>query len=136
MSAGAGAAAAAAAAARRRAQEEEEMATYNPGDLADNWEFKILRSMTGAFKDQARLNEVLEQERRAGWELVEKFDNNRIRLKRPAAARKSDQSLEFDPYRTYVGPSETRFTLTIIAVVFGIMFAIVAVMMLIAAAVS
>lgn len=45
------AAAAAAAAKRRREEEEEHMTPYTPSDLAENWEFKILRSATGSFKD-------------------------------------------------------------------------------------
>jgi hypothetical protein len=38
--------------------------------------------------------------------LLEKFDNGRIRLKRPASARASDPGLGFDPYRSRVGMSE------------------------------
>jgi hypothetical protein len=112
---GAVAGGAAAAAARRRQQEEEEQMTdYAPRDLAEGWEFKILRSVTGAFRRPARLNEVLAEEAKAGWTLVEKFDNGRIRLKRPAAARSSDASLPFDAYRTTVGVSEVRFALCIV----------------------
>lgn len=121
LAAGASAAAAAAAAKRRAESEEEQMTPYRPQDLAEDWEFKILRSMSGAFKDQATLRLVLDEERRAGWVLVEKFDNSRLRLKRPAAARAGDAALEFDAYRTYYGPTEGKFTLMIIAMVFGIL---------------
>ena|SRR5438552_6239814 len=120
ISAGAAGAAAAAAAERQRRIEEEEMTTYTPHDLSGEWEFKILRSVTGAFKSSQRLKEILEQERQAGWELVEKFDNRRIRLKRPASARNEDDSRSVDPYRTYVGPSENQFGLIILGVVFGV----------------
>ena len=41
-------AAAGAAAAAIMRQEEEEMTTYTPEDLAQHWEFKILRSVRGA----------------------------------------------------------------------------------------
>jgi hypothetical protein len=119
ISAGAGAAAAAAAAEKKRQFEEEEMTTYTPQDLSGAWEFKILRSMTGAFKNPQHLKEILEQERQAGWDFVEKFDNNRIRLKRPASARTEDDARSIDPYRTYVGPSEGQFALMILAALFG-----------------
>ncbi len=113
-------AAAAAAAERKRRIEEEEMTTYTPQDLSGEWEFKILRSMTGAFKNPQRLKEILEQERQAGWEFVEKFDNDRIRLKRPASARIEDASRSIDPYRSYVGPSEGQFAFMIVAGVIGV----------------
>ncbi len=90
MSAGAagGAAAAAAAAKRRREQEEEEeLTSYQESDLNDDWEFKIVRSMTSAFKNPDKLRQALAEEAQAGWVLVEKFDNGRLRLKRPASAR-------------------------------------------------
>ena len=119
ISAGA-AAAAAAAAERQRRIEEEEMTTYTPQELSGEREFKILRSVTGAFKNSQRLKEILEQERQAGWELVEKFDNKRIRLKRPASARNEDDSRSVDPYRTYVGPSENQFGFIILGVVVGV----------------
>src|SRR5437868_8657230 len=90
MSGAAGAAAAAAAEARRMRQEEEEMTPYTKQDLAENWEFKIIRSATNTFKDPQKMREILDDEARAGWVLVEKFDNQRIRLKRPHSARSAD----------------------------------------------
>jgi hypothetical protein len=63
----------------------------------------------------------LDQEARAGWTLVEKFDNRRIRRKRPVSARSGDGALDFDPYRTYVGPSEVTFALMLAALTFGIL---------------
>lgn len=130
--AGAGAAAAAAAAAKRRQQEEEELMTdYSPRDLAEGWEFKILRSATGIFRNPSYLKVVLDEEAKAGWTLVEKFDNGRIRLKRPPAARSSDAGLPFDPYRTTVGISEGRLAMyivggviSLILLVVGIVFAV------------
>jgi hypothetical protein len=104
-----------AAEARRKRREEEEMTPYSREDLSEDWEFKILRSMTGAFGKPATLHRVLEREAQAGWVLVEKFDNNRIRLKRPASAKEGDSQVDFDPYRTYVGQSEERFALIVIA---------------------
>ena len=114
------AAAAAAAAQRRREEEEEEhMTPYTPRDLAENWEFKILRSATGAFKDPAVMQRYLAEEAQAGWALVEKFDNSRLRLKRPAAARQQDAQCTFDPYRTRVGISEVGLGLLIAGSIVG-----------------
>ena len=60
-------------------------------------------SSTAAFRSPEKLRRILEEERRAGWIMVEKFDNSRIRLKRPAKARAGDGTLAFDSYRSYVG---------------------------------
>jgi hypothetical protein len=118
--AGVGAAAAAAAIARRRREEEEEtMSGYSHADLAEGWEFKILRSAAGSFRDPDRLHQALEAESRAGWILVEKFDNKRLRLKRPASARAGDGALGLDPYGTSFGISEGAMTAMIIGGVLG-----------------
>ncbi|MEM9353688.1 MAG: hypothetical protein AAGA92_11800 [Planctomycetota bacterium] len=109
---------------RRQHEEEEEMTPYSPEDLNDDWEFKILRSATSAFKKPEKLREVLDEEARAGWMLVEKFDDQRVRLKRPASARSNDRSLGFDPYRTQVGVSGAAVAITIVC---GILAAIIAV---------
>ena len=118
MSAGA---AAAAAAARRRREEEEAMTGYSDADLTEGWEFKILRSATNVFRNPDRLRDALEEEARAGWVLVEKFDNQRLRLKRPASARAGDAALGFDPHRTSYGMTEGKLTLIILGSVFGSM---------------
>jgi hypothetical protein len=121
--AGAGAASAAAAAERQRqAEEEEEMTGYRADELAQDYEFKILRSATGAFKRPERLRQVLDEEARAGWVLVEKFDDSRLRLKRPAAARERDGKLGLDAYRTYVGPSPNAIAAIVLAATLGILF--------------
>ena len=60
------------------------MTPYNTQDLAEGWEFKILRSNFREFRNQEKLRAVLDEEKRGGWTLVEKFDDQRIRLKRPA----------------------------------------------------
>jgi hypothetical protein len=122
---------AAAAEQQRREQEEEhEMTPYSPGDLAGDWEFKILRSASGDFRKPERLAEILEQEGKAGWVLVEKFDNRRIRLKRRTEARKDDRSLGFDPYRTYVGASEGAVVAIIVGVTLAIGLGIVLTLMM------
>lgn len=109
MSAAAGAAAAAAAAqARMREEEEHTLTTYNNQDL-NGWEFKIVRSVTRIKGD--RFKQLCSEEARNGWELVEKFDDYRIRFKRPVECRQSDGNNAFDPYRTQFGISETRTVL-------------------------
>src|SRR5438105_3951490 len=119
------------AAAAARARQEEEMTPYSTTDLAGNWEFKILRSATRKFRDPMVLHAVLAQEARAGWTLVEKFDDTRVRLKRPASARDGDAALDFDPYRTWTGISPAAFvilvmlaTLTVFALLAGLIFGI------------
>lgn len=97
------------------------MTSYQSQDLSGDWEFKILRSSTGAFGRPGKLHKVLDQEARAGWVLVEKFDNQRIRLKRPVSARSGDGALGFDPYRTYIGLSEIGFALVLVALALGTM---------------
>lgn len=62
------------------------MTGYTGTDLSEGWEFKILRSATGAFRKPNLLRQILDEESRAGWVLVEKFDSQRIRLKRPVCA--------------------------------------------------
>src|SRR5687767_15897396 len=105
------AAGAAAAAAKHRAEqeEEEEMTAYNSQDLNEGWEIKIVRSSTGAFKKPETFRKLIEEESRAGWILVEKFDNGRVRFKRPFAARERDTTLSsgIDPYRFVYVMSET-----------------------------
>lgn len=99
------------AAAERLRQEQEleelQMTKYTPEDLNDNWEFKIVRSTWGAFRKPEVLQRVLEEETLAGWELLEKFDDYRIRLKRAKDARRRDDRLPpgVDPYRTQIGTS-------------------------------
>ena len=97
------------------------MTDYKPEDLAASWEFKILRSATGRFKDPDYLRAVLADEARAQWTMQEKFDNDRVRLKRPVAARASDAALGFDPYRTWVGITEIQLTVRIILGIVGVL---------------
>lgn len=126
--------ASAAAAERRRKlrQEEELMTTYRRDELDGNWEFKIIRSATASFGDANMLQATLQQETVGGWELLEKFDNERVRLRRPMSARKDDMSLPrgYDPYRTQVGISEGALVLWVILgftlVIGGVMWVLLA----------
>jgi hypothetical protein len=102
-------------------EEEEQMTPYSREELENDWEFKIIRSQTGSFRKQAALQKVMEEEARAGWQLVEKFDNSRVRFKRPRSARQRDAQLPagVDPYRVHYGISEGAFVATILLVIFG-----------------
>ena len=103
------------AARRRREQEEEEMISYPPDEL-QKYEYKIVRSTFGAFGNPAKFNQLLQEEARAGWELVEKFDDRRVRFRRLISARERDSLLPVgvDPYRSYVGITPLRFVLLLL----------------------
>jgi hypothetical protein len=76
-------------------------------------EYKILRSVTGAFKHAEKFRAALEEEARAGWELAEKLDDSRARLRRSVAWREKDGELSQDPYRITVGMSRLTLGLCI-----------------------
>jgi len=87
----------------QRTLEEEEMTRYMKEELEDDWEFKIIRSWRGEFRDPEVMEGVLEEEGKYGWVMLEKLDDSRIRLKRPRSARNRDQRYidqGEDPYRT------------------------------------
>lgn len=112
--ASAGASAAAAAALQQMYEEEQEMTHYTGDDL-NGWEFKILRSSTGAFNSPVEMNKALQEEAAHGWELVEKFDNYRMRLKRRIEQRKRvNSALATDAYRTNYGMSDGRLAVYVV----------------------
>jgi hypothetical protein len=116
MTAASGGAAHAAAAAQRRREEEEEM-TAPDADGPGPYEYKIRRSATAAFRKPDALRRALE-EARAGWDLLEKFDNSRIRLRRHVKWREKDADLPQDPYRTRFAASEGVVAVCIVLGVF------------------
>jgi hypothetical protein len=127
MAYGGGAVVAAAAAAKRRRMmlaEEEDMASYTQDDLNNDWEFKIVRSESGAFRRPEVLRKLIEEEARAGWVMLEKFDDRRIRFKRPRSARGKDALLPsgVDPYRTRYGTPVARYAV-LVGVLIGALFA-------------
>ena len=119
-SAGTSAAAAAAAERRRREEEEETLTSYASNDI-DKYEFKIMRSSLGKFSNYETLKRVCEQEARAGWEMVEKFDQYRVRFKRKIEHRANDRHLDFDPYRTGIAGSGGALKIGIIVGVIGLL---------------
>ena len=111
-----GGVAAAAAAKRRRmmlAEEEEGMVKYRQDDLSNDWEFKIVRSESGAFRKPEVLRKLIEEEARVGWVMLEKFDDRRVRFKRPRSARTRDALLPpgVDAYRTRYGAPSAQYAL-------------------------
>ncbi|MEX1247408.1 MAG: hypothetical protein WEA61_02900 [Anaerolineales bacterium] len=93
---------------RKRRLDEEAMTRYSEADLEKGWEFKIMRSATGSFTNPQVLQSVVQQESLGSWDLLEKFDDGRLRFRRPVAARNNDGNLPrgYDPYRAQVGISE------------------------------
>jgi hypothetical protein len=129
----AGASAAAAAARRRMQEEEEEMTDYSDRDLAGEWEFKIVRANTGVFRNPVELEKLVKEEAPAGWVLLEKFDNSRVRFKRPVSARRNDSRLPqgVDPYRTHYGMHPALFASLLALAIIGVSFGFVIILMLI-----
>jgi hypothetical protein len=106
---------AAAAAAARAAEEEEDMTNYGKEDL-NGWEFKIVRGYTARFRDYATVQRICQEEARSGWELVEKFDDYRLRFKRRIEHRSNDHFQQVDPYRTQLGFGNSHVLLLCIGV--------------------
>lgn len=71
------------------------------------WEFKIVRANCNLFRDPAVLQSLCEEEAEAGWIMLEKFDDCRVRFKRPIALREviKAEFLNYDPYRCHYGSS-------------------------------
>lgn len=69
------------------------------------WEFKIVRAKRNLFRDPEVFQLLCAEEREAGWILLEKLDDRRVRFKRPIALREIVKSefLSYDPYRCAYG---------------------------------
>ena len=71
------------------------------------WEYKIVRAYSDLFKNPTSFIQLCEEESQAGWILLEKLDDRRVRFKRSVEMR--DQidvdKLSFDPYRCHYGSS-------------------------------
>ena len=96
--------------ARKRQQEKEEeaMTQYSADDL-NGWEFKIVRSVFGRFNNQELVRQLIAEEAQNGWEMVEKFDECRIRFKRRTDKRALHSGDGIDPYRTNLRPQQSRY---------------------------
>ncbi|WP_009631627.1 hypothetical protein [Synechocystis sp. PCC 7509] len=71
------------------------------------WEFKIVRAKRNLFADPAVFQFLCAEEAEAGWILLEKLDDRRVRFKRPIALREiiKAEFLNYDPYRCSYGSS-------------------------------
>lgn len=102
--------------------EEERVTQYSHDELDQDWEFKIVRAYIRTFHKPKVLRQLIKEESRAGWIMLEKFDDTRIRFKRPMAMRKGDSELfvkGVDPYRTHYGMSLERFVAWYFVILFG-----------------
>ena len=116
-------------AAAQHLRREEEIVTQHGIDEIEGWEFKIVRAATRKFKDPEFFRQICEEEAQSGWEMLEKFDDSRIRFKRRAENRDRDQHRDIDPYRTQVGMTADQLGLLITMLVFlgvGALMAVVA----------
>lgn len=105
---------------QQREHEAEEEEGPMHADPSGAVEYKIIRSAGKVFKDPAKFRAALAEEARAGWELAEKLDDGRARLRRPVACREQDAGLEQDAYRTQVGPGETAIVFRSLGIAFGV----------------
>lgn len=71
-----------------------------------DWEYKIVQARGGVFRSFKAIQYVCQQEAKFGWTLLEKIDDNRLRLKRSVSCRAKDSLLKQNPYRTNYGVSE------------------------------
>ncbi len=76
------------------------------------WEFKIVRTNGNLFRNPAVFQQLCEEEAEAGWILLEKLDDRRVRFKRPIALREiiNPEHLSFDQYRCFYGSLWTPMT--------------------------
>lgn len=103
------------------------MTSYDQKNPGDGWEYKILRANGNAFRNRNKLEQVREEEAMAGWELVEKFDDKRLRFRRPMSAQMNDDQLPSgpDPYRTQYGIGEGILGAIIMIAVVGAILLII-----------
>src|SRR5690606_3842772 len=68
-------------------------------------EYNMVQSNTAHFANPENPGRVPKEEAEAGWALIEKLDNYKIRLQRDISHRTNDANRTMDPYRVQVGPS-------------------------------
>ena len=76
------------------------------------WEFKIVRANRDLFANPVVFKKLCDEEQIAGWILLEKLDDRRVRFKRLIALRDliDGEKLTHDPYRTYYASSWSPLT--------------------------
>lgn len=79
---------------------------------SSGWEFKIVRANRDLFRDPKIFAQLCHEEAEAGWILLEKLDDRRVRFKRPIALRDllKTHHLSHDAYRTFYGPTFSWMT--------------------------
>ena len=102
---------------RRKREEEEVMTGYRPDELAGNWQFKIVK---GTFKTAEQIDRVVHEQSEHGWVLVEVFDHNRVRFKRPAGEVEKDAFREGNPYKTVSKASGPGCGTTMVVLLVGL----------------
>jgi hypothetical protein len=90
----------------KSAVEHTEYGPFTPTpELKMELEYKVVQSTTPLFAKLQNIDAIMAEESKAGWQLVEKFDNYKLRLQRDISHRANDKALPFDAYRTQVGVS-------------------------------
>ena len=72
------------------------MTDYAAKDL-DGWQFKIVR---GSFRTAEQIQALQTEQVQYGWSLVEVFDEERVRFKRPASEAAKDSERFGNPFGT------------------------------------
>jgi len=108
------------AAAEIQRQHEEEEHSRSQTSRSEGLEYKILRATIPSFGKSENLQKALDEEAKNGWELLEKFDNYRIRLVRKVGEQHPNSGI--DPYRAFFGMSQGWFVAVILIAVFGFIF--------------
>ena len=109
------------------------MATYTSEELEEDWEFKIVRANSPAFRKPEVFQKLRQEQAVAGWTMVEKFDDSRMRFKRPRSAREQDVYLPegVDPYRTQYGAPAVMYGMLAIGVLLLLVFALTFIVLLV-----
>lgn len=66
-------------------------------------EYKVVQASTPFFAKSQNIDAVMAEEAKAGWRLLEKCDNYKLRLQRDISHRANDKNLSTDAYRSQVG---------------------------------
>jgi len=107
---------------QKQNEEEEEILTHyeskehfgtegqpnqNGSATTRGWEFKIVRANRDLFRNPTVFHQLCREEAQAGWILLEKLDDRRVRFRRSLTTRQKirPETLSFDPYRCHYGSS-------------------------------
>ncbi len=83
--------------------------------MQEDWQFKIVK---GSFDSRGNVEAVIQEQARFGWVFVEKFDNQRIRFKRPAAEAENDARRQGDPYSVASNAAPSGCVTVVVAAIF------------------